>query len=121
MIWSIIKAGAKAAAKSKAQTAAKKNILKPLKQFKFRIPVLKAYERLGTAFDTGKDYVGQRLWNFLGGDPMKYPGFMGTPGMTPPSPDRVVPFVRPTGESTGPQVYGVTRPAGGPQVINYYG
>jgi hypothetical protein len=132
MLWSILGKAGSTAAKSKAgksvQKAAKKTkkkVLKPLKKFKFRVPVLKAYEKLGDYSTQGRDYVGQRLWNFMGGEPMKYPGFLGTTGfqgegMQGP-PGGVVQWRPPAGEAMGPAVYQVTRPVAGPQVVNHYG
>jgi hypothetical protein len=120
MIGALLKSGSKTAKKVK-KAAKKKKVLKPLKKFKFRVPILKAYEKLGGLSQQGRDYVGQRLWNFLGGEPMKYPGFLGTEGMQGPKPMGVVQWTPPAGEAMGTAAYQVTRPARGPQVINYYG
>lgn len=112
MLWSLIKGAAK--------KATQKKTLKPLKPTKFKIPVLKATEKMGNLLDNSRDYVGQRLWNVMGGDPVKYPGFMGTTGfsggMAGPT-GGVVPYTAPAGEdATG--AYSVVRPRGGGVVIN---
>lgn len=120
MIWAAVKGAVK--------KATQKKTLKPLERKglagKIRVPVLSATERMGNLLDNSRDYVGQRLWNFMGGMPEKYPGFLGTQGfsggMAAPQ-GGVVPYTAPAGEEAtggGKGAYSVVRPRGGGLVIN---